>query len=59
MRHCSAESVDLYEATGEDLADLLHMAGTQLDKLDGDYSHATINVSNGIDETYCVTLYVH
>lgn len=59
MRHCSGETVDVYEAAGENLADLLHMTGTQLDKLDGEYSHATVNVSMGVDTTYVVTLYVH
>ena len=59
MRHCTGESVDVYEAEGDNLADLLHMAGNPLDKLDGDFSHATVNVSMGVDTPFIVTLYVH
>ena len=58
MRHCSNDSVDVYEAAGDDLAELLHEAGDLLVTLE-DYSHANIVTGVGIDTAYLVTLYVH
>jgi hypothetical protein len=59
MRHCINENVQVYEAEGNNLADLYREVASQLDALDGNYVSAETKVVEGYDgNRYLVLLNV-
>jgi len=56
MRFCENETVDVYEATGRDLAVLLEDAAATVREANGGYSFVTTAYDNELG--YILTLYV-
>ena len=60
MRHCTGESINVYETHGRNLAPLLEEAAKQLEELDGEFAYASVDtfLDSELSE-YVVVLYVH
>lgn len=56
-RYCFNDNVEVYDATGETLADGLRNAAAALDEWD-DYGYVRVDIAN-IDGYDCVTIYRH
>lgn len=57
MRFCRNDKPQVYEATGENLPDLLRDTASELDKMDGSYT--LVSTAYDSEAGYIVTAYVH